>query len=497
MQGYIIGVDIGTGSTKAVAVSTTADIIGTTQYHHSFIKNIDEHAEQDPELLLNAFYSCVKKLISDLGYLPLGISLSSAMHSIMAIDEKGKPITNLILWSDNRSTEIAQQLRSNKAGQSIYQETGTPIHAMSPLCKIIWWRENENEIFSKAYKFIGIKEFIWHRLFKEYAIDHSIASATGLFNIDSLSWNNESLQMAQITTSHLSLPVPTLYHKTGIEKEACRLSGLNPSIPVCIGASDGCLANLGTHSLKKGIAAITIGTSAAVRIASKVPIRNSANMIFNYLLDKQTFICGGPINNGGNVMDWLITNFLSPQKLGKDPYLRVFEIINKVPAGSEGLLFLPYIFAERAPVWDEKASGGFIGIKHIHTQAHFINSVVEGICYALKEVLELIENASGEIIEIHASGAFIKSRDWVQLLANVMNKPVVLAETEDASAIGAAILGYESLGLKIEINNIQAQSSVIRPEESNAEVYSRFFPVYRTLYAGMKSSMDLLYKTLN
>ncbi len=218
MHGYIIGVDIGTGSTKAVAVNTRGDIIGTTQYHHSFIKNIDEHAEQDPELLLNAFFSCVKELISDLGNLPLGVSLSIAMHSIMAINEEGKPITNLILWSDNRSTEIAQQLRNDKTGQSIYQDTGTPIHAMSPLCKIIWWRENEKEIFSKAYKFISIKEFIWHRLFKEYAIDHSIASATGLFNIDTLSWNTESLQTAQITTNHITIHVPTMYNKTVIEK---------------------------------------------------------------------------------------------------------------------------------------------------------------------------------------------------------------------------------------------------------------------------------------
>jgi gluconokinase len=497
MQDYIIGIDIGTGSTKAVAVNTRGDIIGTTQIHHSYIKTIDEHAEQDPALLLNAFYSCIKRLISDLGNLPSGISLSSAMHSIMAINEEGKPITNLILWSDNRSTKIAQQLRNDRSGQTIYKDTGTPIHAMSPLCKIIWWRENEKETFSKAYKFISIKEFIWYCLFKEYAIDHSIASATGLFNIDTLSWNTESLQMAQITTDHLSFPVPTVYHKTGIEKEACKLSGLTPLIPVCIGASDGCLANLGTHSLKKGIAAITIGTSAAVRIASAVPIRNSANMIFNYILDYQTFICGGPINNGGNVMDWIISNFLSSQELGEDPYPRIFEIINKIPAGSEGLLFLPYIFAERSPVWDEKASGGFIGIKQVHTQAHFINSVIEGICFALKEVLEIIENASGEIKEIYASGAFSKSRDWVQLLANVINKPVVLSEIEDASAIGAAMLGYAALGIKNEINHIQAQSIVIRPEESNAEVYSAFFAVYKTMYAGMKPTMDLLYKTLN
>jgi gluconokinase len=356
----------------------------------------------------------------------------------MAVNEKGEPLSNLVIWSDSRSTEIAKQLRKDKAGQSIYMATGTPLHAMSPLCKIIWWRENQIEIFSKTYKFISIKEYIWYKLFNEFIIDHSIASATGLFNIDTLSWNSESLAIAQINSNKLSFPVPTDHYRKGISSEACKLSGLTSLIPVCIGASDGCLANLGTNSLREGVAAITIGTSGAVRIASRLPIRNPATMSFNYILDKEYFICGYPINNGGNIMEWLIRDFLDNQVSGPDQYTSLFDMIHKIPAGSEGLIFLPYIFAERAPVWDEEASGVFIGIRSKHTRAHFIKAIIEGVCYALKNVLALIERSSSEVKEIHASGGFIKSNGWVQLLADVTGKPIVIVEREDASAIWAA-----------------------------------------------------------
>jgi gluconokinase len=497
MQGYIIGVDIGTGSTKAVAVGREGKVIGSTQQSYLPIKSNGSKEEQDPDILLNACFSCIKKLIMQLKQLPLCVSLSSAMHSVMAVDKDGQPITNLVLWSDNRSTEIAKKLRNDKKGQSIYLATGTPIHAMSPLCKIIWWRENEKEIFTKAHKFISIKEYVWYRLFNEYVIDHSIASATGLFNIDTLNWNPESLQISHISAEQLSTNVPTDHCKTGISEEACQLTGLTNSIPVCIGASDGCLANLGSNALKNGVAAITIGTSGAVRIASRLPIRNVRTMSFNYILDNQYFICGGAINNGGNVMGWLIRNFFENEELDMNSYSRVFDIIRQIPPGSEGLIFLPYIFAERAPIWDEESSGVFIGIKNIHTKAHFICAIIEGICFALKNVLQLIEDDSCEVKEIHASGGFIKSEGWVQLLADVTGKPIVVVETDDASAIGAAMMAYRALGIIEDLNETKHDSRIVIPREGYTDEYSKYFSVYKTIYPKLQESMHLLYETIN
>src|SRR5205085_2956373 len=136
--------------------------------------------------------------------LPLAISLSSCMHSLVLIDNKQKPLTNLITWADTRSEKIADEIRRSPEAESLYRATGTPLHSMSPLCKIIWLKQNVPEIFAAAFKFISIKEFIWHRLFNVYQADHSVASGTGLFNIEKLEWNDASLKLCEINADQLS-----------------------------------------------------------------------------------------------------------------------------------------------------------------------------------------------------------------------------------------------------------------------------------------------------
>jgi gluconokinase len=195
-------------------------------------------------------------------------------------------------------------------------------------------------------------------------------------------------------------------------------------------------------------------------------------------------------------MEWLMQDFLDNQISGPDQYASLFDMIHKIPAGSEGLIFLPYIFAERAPIWDEEASGVFIGIRSKHTKAHFIRAIIEGVCYALKNVLELIELSSSEVKEIHASGGFIKSNDWVQLLADVTGKPIVIVEREDASAIGAAYLAYRLLSINNE-NFTTHENRLINPHKSNTKEYFKFFQVYKTIYPGVQESMHLLYKKVN
>jgi len=181
-QHYILGIDIGTGSIKAVAINQKAEIIYSSQI---FYPNNTNQNEQDVEMIFDCFRQMIKLVVDTLAS-PQLISLSSAMHSILAVDENSKPLTKAILWSDKRSSDIAEALRQSDVGKHLYEATGTPIHAMSPLCKIKWLGENEKLIFERTFKFISIKEYIWHQLFAEYKIDFSIASATGLFNIKTL-----------------------------------------------------------------------------------------------------------------------------------------------------------------------------------------------------------------------------------------------------------------------------------------------------------------------
>jgi gluconokinase len=492
MQSYILGTDIGTGSTKTVAADFSGKVLCSSQNYHSTLSPEPGYSEQDPVSIFNAFIESIHEAVLKVGNPPAAISLSSAMHGLIAVDESGHPLSNLILWSDSRSSSIADEIKNSPQGKSIYEATGTPIHSMSPLCKIIWLQKNKPELFQKTYKFISIKEYIWHRLFGEFKIDHSLASATGLFHIEELAWNSESLSLAAITKEHLSQPVSTSYIKAGLPEQIAALLHVPASTPFCIGASDGCLANLGTNAMEPGVAAITIGTSGAVRVARKKPSRDFSAMSFNYILDEQTFICGGPTNNGGSVVEWLLRNFLSHQTVQEKEYTELFTRIEQIPAGCEGLIFLPYLNGERAPLWDEEACGVFFGVKSHHHQAHFLRAALEAICFSLKDILSSVEDSSNPIYQINASGGFVHSQVWMQLLADISGKQVSVQQTKDASAIGAAYLALKALNIIVDYSTLQKGTKILHPHEEVTEVYKKTYAVFKTLYPGLKASMHLL-----
>ena len=489
-QEYVIGIDIGTGSAKAIAIDSKGTIIGNSQFFYPSKTARPGFSEQDPKVIWKAFADCVKKIINDIKYPPVSISFSSAMHSLMVMDKNNKPITSLITWADTRSGDIAQRIRKLPEAEKLYRTTGTPIHSMTPLCKIIWLKENAPEIFEAAFKFISIKEYLWYKLFKVYEIDHSIASATGLFDIGNLKWNNFSMQLCAINSSQLSEIVPTGFVRKNVDSSVSSLLNISSKTLFCIGASDGCLANVGSYAVGKGTAALTIGTSGAVRIASPKPIYDFASMSFNYLLNEKTFICGGPVNNGGNVVEWLFEAILNNKNPSDKDYKNLFKKIDTAPAGSKGLVFLPYLFGERAPVWDEKSSGLFFGIKSSHTHAFFLRATLEGICYSMNQVLEIVESSTENIIQLNVGGGFIQSKIWMQILADITGKKLCVIEAEDSSAVGAALLNMKALKMIDAYDSLQPKKNlVVEPDLNNHLVYEKYYGVFKKLYKLMKELM--------
>jgi len=490
---YVLGIDIGTGSVKAVAVDLKGNSFADARQHYSFSSPKPGYHEQDPETIWKAFKTSIIALINKTGSQPLAIGLSSAMHSLIAVDKNCRPLAPMMTWADSRSFEIAKKLRASVQGMAIYKATGTPLHAMSPLCKLIWLKENDPELFNQAYKFISIKEYIWYKLFNEFKIDYSIASGTGLFDISSLEWNDDALSLAGVTAKSLSEPFPTDHTQIYYRANAAGETGfIESGIPITISASDGCLANLGSMADKPDVAAITIGTSGAVRVASNKPLPNDTAMTFSYILDKETYICGGPINNGGIAMQWWLKNFIGPELTDVD-YKQVFSEIANLPAGSEGVLFLPYLTGERAPIWDSESCGTFFGVKLLHTKAHFSRAVLEGICYALKDVLDAVQENAEPITQINVSGGFVQSEIWVQTLADITGKNIVIVQSEDASAVGAAFMAMKATGLTKDYPFPPASGrQSFNPNPANAIVYSGNFQIYKQLYADLKATMHRL-----
>jgi len=489
---YILGIDIGTGSTKAVAVGLDKVAFDSSQYFYPLTAEQTGYSEQDPELIWKAFQQSIEEIVLKIGDDPLAISLSSAMHSLIAVDQAGQALAPMMTWADSRSADVATRLLESDKGMELYEITGTPVHSMSPLCKLIWIRENKPELFKNTFKFISIKEYIWFKLFGAFEIDHSIASCTGLMEVNQRSWSKIALATAGITESQLSELVTTSYVRKDFVPSSS-LPFLAEGTPFVIGASDGCLANLGTGAVKPGIAALTIGTSGALRVAGHQQVSNKKAMTFSYLLDEETFINGGPVNNGGIALKWHLKNLFDKEELSGQDYTKALEKIEAIKPGAEGLIFLPYLQGERAPIWDSKSCGTFFGINLDHHQPHFTRAVIEGICYALNDVLQSLISSGQHIEQLNVSGGFVSSAIWLQIMADITGKKLVLVTTEDASAVGAAYLAIKAMGIsKDDVIAEQEAPTVILPNEANHQVYQGYFKIYQNLYQNLKGLMHEL-----
>ncbi|MEX1238068.1 MAG: gluconokinase [Cyclobacteriaceae bacterium] len=490
MEPYAIGIDLGTGSAKAIALDHAGKVIDTAQVPYPTFQPKPNYQEQAPELIWQAFLKCISRITTSRQRSPDAVSLSSAMHSVIPVDENGNALMNMIIWADNRSATNARTIYESPAAQLLYEETGAPIHAMTPLCKIPWLKEHEPDLFKRTARFISIKEYVWFKLFREFEVDYSIASATGLMDIEKLIWNENALRTAHLHRGQLSKLVNTNYSRTCSDATACGQMGVKEGTPFFIGASDGCLANVGSFATEEGYMALTIGTSGAVRVARKKPMRNFKTMTFNYRLDEVSYICGGPTNNGGIILKWYAENMLGKKLETANDYLSLLKTLPETNPGAEGLIFLPYILGERAPIWSSDACGVFFGMRAHHRQAHFIRAVIEGISMALYHIAQGMIESGLSITQVHVSGGFVQAEEWLQTLANIFGKKICLINTADASAVGAAFLALKNLGLITDYQQLKpAEIKEFFPQESFAHTYQELFLRYRNLYERVADMM--------
>jgi gluconokinase len=492
MKPYTIGIDLGTGSAKAIAVNYAGEVIDTVQAPYPTLHPQPGYHEQDPELIWQAFMKCISRITGQLKKSPDAVALSSAMHSVIPVDKNGHALMNMIIWADHRSASVATKILQSSSAEMIYEQTGTPIHAMAPLCKIQWLKDHEPDLFKRTFKFISIKEYIWYKLFRRFEVDYSIASATGLMDIEKLTWNENALDLACIKTDQLSNLVNAHYKATCSDGNLCKEMGIMGGTPFFIGASDGGLANVGSFATEEGFMALTIGTSGAVRVTRKAPMLNFKAMTFNYRLDDTTYICGGPTNNGGIILKWYAENFSGNKLDTANDYTLLFKTLTKSKPGAEGLIFLPYILGERAPIWNSDACGVFFGMRGYHTQSHFTRAVIEGISIALYDIAHSMMDSGLSIKQIHVSGGFVHSEQWLQILANIFGKKICLINTADASAVGAAYLAMNSLGLIDDYNQLKPKEiTEFLPQQEYLATYQQLFGRFRDLYHSVAEHMTV------
>lgn len=483
----IIGVDIGTTNIKLVAGVDKGKILLNQSCACPVMQLSDKKIEQDPELVLQSVNKLLQKAFAVLPVSDIkGVCFSSAMHSIIAVDVNGVPLTNAILWGDTRSEQQATAIKAKIDEKAFYQEVAVPVHPSLPLCKILWLKQEMPEVFNQTAKFISIKEYLFFKWFGKYIIDHSIAAATGMQHVHNLQWSKTALGIAGITSDKLSEIVPVTHTETALGKEYIKQFGLHKSIPFIIGSSDGCLANIGSGVFEENEATLTIGTSGAVRITLSQPVLSEKPALFCYPVLKNLYVKGGAVNNGGNVLQWYAQNFTASP--GDGNYETLVEKAAAIHAGADGLVFLPYLQGERAPVWNASARGVFFGINSLHNKTHFVRAVIEGIGFGLYDVFCEIAKSNKHINTIYVSGGFTKSAFWVQMIADIFNKKVIVSDIADASATGAVQLGMYAAGLIKEMlhNKTDARGQIFEPVREQHDIYREQFKKFCALYETLK-----------
>jgi gluconokinase len=485
----IITIELGTNAVRIFAFDLQGNVIGSMKGYHPTFHAEPDYSEQDPEQIFITMLYVLKNLLNESihpkNYKVASICFNASMHSVLAVDKNGNPLGNAITWADNRAKKEAQELRNSSQGKSLYTATGTPIHPMSPLLKISWIRHNDEERFKQTSKFLSIKSYIVHQLTGEYLIDYSIASATGLLNIHEVKWDAAALQYAGITATRLVDPAPVFASAGKLKKAYQNSLGLPAGTKIIIGSSDGCMATLGDGWKGEGKATITIEDSGAVRVMGNKVLQDEKGRFFNYLLTENCYVSGGPTNNGGNIFEWFTRqfgDFSNPFDV-EHSMQQLMTDASKIPVGSDGLLFLPYLLGERAPIWNANARGAYFGLNIKHERTHFVRATIEGILYEIYSIGKTLEEHR-TIKSLSVNGSFGTLPFCTQMIADMFNKPVRLRQNFHSVSFGAFLLSATELGIYRSLDEA-AQTvelpDAYKPQKQNHPIYAAYFNIFEKL----------------
>jgi len=486
----VIGIDTGTTATKAIAAGLDCAVRAQTSVHYPLSVPGHGRAELDADQLREAALTAlvdVARQCAGNGDRVVAVSLSAFLHGLVPMDAAGRPLGPLVTWADARAGAQSDQILAAGNAKALQARTGTPVHPMSPLTKLAWWKANDPRTLRETPRWGGVKELVLAGLADEpFLLDLSVASGTGLYDIHERHWDPEALEIAGVRPDQLAEVVPTT-RKLRLRAEVAAAAGLPAETPLIIGAADGPLANLGVGATPAGVAAVSLGTSGAFRTVVDQPTADKAGRLFCYALTEDRWVLGGAINNAGSVVRWagetLAGGFDRPSAEGEDADVRDAALLSEaagVAPGSDGLLCLPYLLGERAPWWRAGLRGAYLGLRREHGRAHLVRAAVEGVCQQLALVRDTFADEGIAVNEVRATGGAVASELWVGILAAALDLPVAIADTPEGTALGACLLGLHALGDLPDLDQAAALIAIAeptRPDPENAALYRRLRPL--------------------
>lgn len=496
----IVTIELGTNAVRVFAFDLEGNVLGSQRGYYPTFHTQPDYSEQDPDQMFITMLYTLKNLLTEhihpKKYKVAAICFSSSMHSVLAVDKAGNPLGNAITWSDNRAKKVAQELKDSVLGNTIYTNTGTPLHPMSPLTKIAWIKHFDSDRFALTSKFLSVKSYIIRQLTGEYLIDYSMASATGLLNIHKIKWDADAMKFAGIQPSMLPELVP-IFSSAGKLKKAYQSSlGVSADTQLITGSSDGCMATLGDGINGEGRANITLEDSGAVRVVGNKMLKDEKQRFFNYLLTEDYYVSGGPTNNAGVVFEWFTRQF-ADFRTAFDIEYSIKDMMTeaaRVAVGSEGLLFLPYLLGERAPIWNANARGVFFGLNIKHEKKHFMRAIMEGVMYEIYSIGKTLEEHRN-IKRLSVNGSFGIIPFCSQMLADIFNKPVQLRPNSHSVSYGAYLVAATQMGI---YKNLDEAAKMVKlpdeylPEKAHHETYMQYFKIFEQLSTKLAPEFELI-----
>jgi xylulokinase len=484
---YWMGIDIGTGGTRALLVDRDGKVRASfTAPHEEMRMEHPQWAEQNPEDWWRAAGEAIRGAMAAAqvaGKDVRGIGLSGQMHGLALLDSAGEVIRPAMIWCDQRSQPQVDFINQTIGKEKVLAAIANPVLTGFTLPKLLWVRDNEPDQFSRVRHMLLPKDYVRYKLTGDFATDVSDASGTAVFDVVKRDWAFEllhdlKLDSAILPASHESSEITGI-----ISDEAADLTGLQPGTPVAAGAGDQAASAVGNGIVEPGIVSCTIGTSGVVFAYMEDVAYDPAGRVhtFCHAVRDKWHVMGVTLGAGLS-LQWFRNQVCGAQASYDD----LSSEAATAPAGSQGLFWLPYLMGERTPHLDATARGGWIGITARHTRADLIRSLIEGVSYSQKDCLDIIAKLGAPISSVRVSGGGARSPFWRQLLANILGKPIVTLETQEGSAYGAALLALVGTGEYASVPEVCHATiravATVEPQSAQASAYAEWHSIYRSLY---------------
>ena len=483
---YYIGIDLGTSSVKSLLMEEGGRAVDTAQEGYDIIKQEQQYAEQDIDLLCDAALGTIRTLMEKhpetRDYIK-GVGYSGQMHGLVMTGKNGKPQRNAIIWADQRSQREIQNIYSVIPKEEYNQTSLNSLSTGFLISSLMWVKEHEPDVYSKISKVMLPKDYLSYRMCGELGTDMSDASSTVIFDTKNRQWAWDFIDRLGLERE-LFVPCHESYEIAGEVSAECEaLTGLKAGTKIVYGGGDSLMQAVGNGIISPGTLSANIGTASQLACSVGTPLYDIEyrTNTFCHVREDRWMLMGANLS-GGVALKWLMKNILDMHSFDD-----MTALAEKAPAGSRGLLFLPYLSGERTPYNDPDAKGIYHGLTLSHTKAELIRSTMEGIIFGLKNSLEIFQDMGVEFQRILASGGGARGRLFRQIQADMFGKEIYTSLIQEQACVGAAITAavgtggyasYEEACSRI----VRLSSDVVTPDVENQKIYEERYQIYKELY---------------